>query len=368
MNDIAKIDKNFEVKESFDDNDKLDLYAIPNDKTSLYGIFYEEERFVRVPKEVAYQNSKALIGLYGNTAGGRLRFSTNSKKIKIIVKWDAKSSLNHMPSTGVSGFTMQEDFSDGSNRFVCTFIPPMNSPTGYESEYTFTESKERNFTIYFPLYNNVTGFTLAIDKGATLGKGVPYKNMKPILYYGSSITQGGCASRPDNSYESFIAKWNNIDHINLGFSGGCRAEEPIVNYLSNLDAGIFVCDYDHNAPTVEFLKNTHYKLYETYRKVNPDTPILFLTRPNVYTCAVRRDNGLMNPEDRIKVVKATYNKAKKLGDNKVYFLDGRKLFGKDYNHCAVDGAHPNDIGFYFMAKAINKMLEKIIKENNLLGE
>ena len=147
MNDIAKIDKNFEVKESFDDNDTLDLYSIPNDKTALYGIFYEEERFVRVPKEIALKNSDALSRLYGKTAGGRLRFSTNSKTIKIIVEWDSKSSLNHMPSTGVCGFTMQEDFLDGSNRFVCTFIPPMNSPTGYESEYTFTESKERNFTI-----------------------------------------------------------------------------------------------------------------------------------------------------------------------------------------------------------------------------
>ena len=88
MNDIAKIDKNFEVKEDLNDNDNLDLYAIPNDKTALYGIFYEEERFVRLPKEVAYQNSRALIGLYKKTAGGRLRFSTNSKsatKCEIVV-------------------------------------------------------------------------------------------------------------------------------------------------------------------------------------------------------------------------------------------------------------------------------------------
>ena len=365
MNDIAKIDKNFEVKESFDDNDKLDLYAIPNDKTSLYGIFYEEERFVRLPKEVAYQNSRALIGLYKKTAGGRLRFSTNSKTIKIIAKWDSRNYLLPMPLTGVCGFSMQEDFEDGSNRFVCTFVPPSNSDNGYESEYTFTESKERNFTIYFPLYNNLTDFTLAIDKGATLGKGIPYKNIKPILYYGSSITQGGCASRPDNSYEAIITKWNNIDHINLGMSGGCRAEEPIVNYLSTLDASIFVCDYDHNSPSVEHLKETHYKLYETYRKANPDTPILFLTRPNYYTTILMNDSDA-DAEGKRKVVKATYNNAKKLGDNKVYFLDGRKLFGKDYNHCVADGTHPNDIGFYFMAKAINKMLEKIIEENKLI--
>lgn len=358
MSDIAKIDKNFEVKAPLNDDDNLDFYPVPNDKIALYGVFYENDRFVRVPKEVADINSDAVARLYKNTAGGRLRFSTNSKKIKIIVEWEARGALRHMPSTGVCGFSLQEDYKDGNNRYVATFIPPYDSLKGYESEYVFEEEKERDLTIYFPLYNEVKSLTLAIDKGATLGKGLPYKNIKPILYYGSSITQGGCASRPDNSYESIISKWNNIDHINLGFSGGCRAEEPISNYMAGLDVSIFVCDYDHNAPTVEFLQNTHFKLYETIRSKNKSVPILFVSRPNF----------TMNHEERLKVIKSTYNKAKKLGDNKVYLLDGKKLFGKEYNLCTVDGTHPNDIGFYFMAKAINKMLEKIIKENNLLGE
>ena len=362
MSDISKIDKNFEVKAPLNDDENLDFYPVPNEKIALYGVFYENDRFVRLPKEVADINSEALTRLYTKTAGGRIRFTTNSKRIRIIATWDSKSCLLHMPSTGVCGFTLQEDFSDGTNRYINTFIPPSDASSGYESEKTFADSKERNFTIYFPLYNNVTGLTIAVEKGATMKPGLPYKDIKPILYYGSSITQGGCASRPDNSYESIITKWNNIDHINLGFSGGCRAEEPISNYMAGLDVSIFVCDYDHNATTVEFLKNTHFKLYETFRSKNPNVPILFISRPNFYTGAT------MNPEARLKIIKSTYNKAKKLGDKKVYFLDGRKLFGREYNLCTVDGTHPNDLGFYFMAKAINKMLEKIIKENNLLGE
>ena len=362
MSDISKIDKNFEVKAPLNDDENLDFYPVPNEKIALYGVFYENDKFVRLPKEVADINSEALTRLYTKTAGGRIRFTTNSKRIRIIAKWDSMNSSNNISRIGVCGFTMQEDFVDGTNKYVCTFVPTSTSLNGYESEYVFESEKDRNLTIYFPLYNDVKSFTLVIDKGSTLGKGLPYKDIKPILYYGSSITQGGCASRPDNSYESIITKWNNIDHINLGFSGGCRAEEPISNYMAGLDVSIFVCDYDHNATTVEFLKNTHFKLYETFRSKNPNVPILFISRPNFYTGAT------MNPEARLKVIKSTYNKAKKLGDNKVYLLDGRKLFGREYNLCTVDGTHPNDLGFYFMAKAINKMLEKIIKENNLLGE
>ncbi|MBR2377649.1 MAG: hypothetical protein IKA85_07790 [Clostridia bacterium] len=360
MSDISKIDKNFEVKAPLNDDENLDFYPVPNEKIALYGVFYENDRFVRLPKEIAQVNSSAVDRLHTQTAGGRLRFSTNSKTIRIIVKWDIQNYSSTMSAFSKCGFTLQEDFVGGDNAYVCSFVPPTNAPNGYDSEYLFEEAKERNFTIYFPLYNNVTELTLAIDKGATLGKGLPYKDIKPILYYGSSITQGGCASRADNSYQSIIAKWNNIDHINLGFSGGCRAEEPISNYMAGLDVSIFVCDYDHNAPTVEFLQNTHFKLYETFRSKNPGVPILFLSRPNFYTGAT------MNPEARLKIIKETVKKAKKLGDDKVYLLDGRKLFGKEYKLCTVDGTHPNDIGFYLMAKAINKMLDKIIKENNLL--
>ncbi len=356
--DISKIDKNFADPVIEKNNKMFDIYTIPNSKTDLYGVFYENNGFIRLPKEVAFNASEVVSRLYNQTAGGRLRFSTNSKNIKIIAKWNSRTSLNHMPATGVYGFTLQEDYKNGKNKFIGTFVPTYDSLKGYESQISLSRKKLRYFTLYFPLYNEVSELLLLVDKGAILEKGLSYNDFKPIVYYGSSITQGGCASRPDNSYQSIITKKYNLDYINLGFSGGCRAEESLVKYMAGLDASVFVCDYDHNAPTVEYLQNTHYKLYKTYRSINPNTHILFISRPSYYI------KTTMNPKARLKIIKETYEKAISEGDKNVYFLDGRKLFKREYNLCTVDGIHPNDLGFYFMAKAIGNEIVKILGVTN----
>jgi len=118
-----------------------------------------------------------------------------------------------------------------------------------------------------------------LDKNARVNGGKKYRDELPILYYGSSITQGGCASRPDHAYQALIAKWNNIDYINLGFSGNAKGEDIMVDYLASMDCGLFVCDYDHNAPTAEYLKNTHYCLYKRYREKQPSWLPLVLVKP-----------------------------------------------------------------------------------------
>ena len=350
--DISKIDKNFAVETIKNYEDKFDAYAIPNSKTDLYGVFYENDKFVRLPKEVASNTSEGVLRLYSNTSGGRVRFSTNSKTIGIVAKWENKRCFSHMSATGVCGFTLIENFENGENHYVATFVPPVDSPNGYESQTSLGDEKLRYFTIYFPLYNDVNELYILIDKGCTLDKGLPYKEVKPILYYGSSITQGGCASRPDNSYPAMISKWNNVDYINLGFAGNGRGEESMIKYIASLDVSLFVCDYDHNAPDVEFLKNTHYNVYKTYREINKDTPILFISKPDWF-----KWKG--DAKARFKVIKETYKKAKANGDNNVYLLNGKTFFKKDYDLCTVDFTHPNDLGFYFMAKGVIKKFGKI---------
>ena len=352
--DISKIDKNFAVETIKKYEDKLDAYAIPNSKIDLYGVFYENDKFVRLPKEVALNTSEGVLRLHSNTSGGRIRFSTNSKTIGIIAKWENRCCFSHMPATGVHGFTLIENLENGESHHVATFVPPMNSEKGYESQTCFGDEKLRYFTIYFPLYNDVSELYLLLDKGSILDKGLKYNEDKPILYYGSSITQGGCASRPDNSYPAMISKWNNVDFINLGFSGNCKGEESMVKYIASLDVSLFVCDYDHNAPDSEFLKNTHYNVYKTYREINKDTPILFISKPDWF-----KWKG--DAKSRFKVIKETYKKAIANGDNNVYLLNGKIFFKKDYDLCTVDTTHPNDLGFYFMAKAILKKIKKILK-------
>ena len=308
---------------------------------------------MRMPQKVADSVSEKVAILNKIPSGGRIRFSTNSNKIKLIVTWKEKSNFSNMTLIGSSGFTLFEDFEDGTTRYLHPFSPFAATDDGYSDGFKINGDKMRNYTIYFPYYNDITSLTIGLEKGAEVKGGLKYKDFLPILYYGSSITQGINASRPDMTYENIICKQNNVDYINLGFAGNCKGEKAICDYLATIPCSIFVCDYDHNAPTVEHLKNTHYNVYETFRKAQPNTPIIFMTRPGY------KKYG-KEAIDRIRVVKKTYNTAIKNGDKNVYFIDGRTFFGDLYDYSLMEGCHPLDIGFYLMAKKVSKVINKIL--------
>jgi len=218
------------------------------------------------------------------------------------------------------------------------------------------KSGKYNYTVNFPLYNDVYEVEIGIEKGSVLEAGAEYKDMAPFVYYGSSITQGGCASRPGNCYQGFISRRFNIDYLNLGFSGSALAEDAIVDYMSGLNMSIFISDYDHNAPNAQHLEKTHYKMYETIRKANPNLPYIMISKPDVY---VNENNN----EARREVIIASYEKALQNGDKNVYFIDGFTLFnGLNASDCTVDSCHPNDLGFFRMAQVIGNKIEEILNK------
>jgi hypothetical protein len=355
---IAQIDKNFAIT-----NEKVvdgaRWYTIPHPSFALYGVYFDEkEGFLRMPREIAKTVSPGVTWCAGCTSGGRVRFSTNSKTFALSVRYAELPVMSHMSIEGQCGFVLLEETETG--RELVKIMPPvLTDKTGYTASTALKADGEmHDYILYFPLYNEITAVEIALDEDAKIGKGKAYRNVKPILYYGSSITHGGCASRSDNMYPARIERWTNIDFIDLGFSGSARAEDVMVDYLASIDCSVFVCDYDHNAPNPEHLEETHYRLYEKYRAKRPNTPILFVTRPDI-----ENDNSV---DKRREIIFGTYQKAKALGDDKVYFLDGGSMFeGEDRAKCTVDGCHPNDLGFEKMAKSIKKKLDIIFKEENL---
>jgi hypothetical protein len=176
----------------------------------------------------------------------------------------------------------------------------------------------------------------------------------PVLYYGSSITQGACASRPGNSYQNIISRELSCDQINLGFSSGALAEEVMIDYLTKQKMSVFVMDYDHNAPNPAHLAATHEKLYRAMRKAQPELPIIMITMPKI----VLNDDILQ----RKAVVRATYEKAVAEGDTKVRYIDGCEMIqcmGTDGG--LVDNAHPNDLGFVAMARVIGAAVKEFLE-------
>ena len=356
--EIKKLDHNFAEENA--QGGGMKYYNIPEEPFDLYGVYFceKEQKFVRMDGDVARSVSQYVGGLYANTAGGRIRFSTDSDIIELKVTYDELHAMSHMPLTCSCGF-MLIDETEREPAYVYAFRPSNNgkNANGF-SDATKIKTRKgmRKYILYMPLYNNVTSLTIGVAENAAVDHGRNYRVFDPILYYGSSITQGGCASRPDNCYQAIIESHTNIDFINLGFSNGARAEEAMVDYLASIDTSLFVCDYDHNEVDYKEVRRKHYALYKRYREKRPDTPILFLTKPD-FERIIDGDNNI----DRVDIITATYDRARAAGDKNVYMIDGREFFaGYDKYRCAVDYSHPNDFGFFRMAEVIEKKIREIL--------
>lgn len=354
---LSDVDTNLGAVEATNFQDK-DCYVLPDEHFCVHGVYYDEPngRYARMPYDVALDANEYLAYLSSKTAGGRVKFSTDSVFFGISVTYDELCALENMPMSATGGFALFEELPDGTHRIMGLFRPDVTSANGYSRDVTLYGGKMRDYVLYMPLFNDVKKLTLAFDKGATVTPGgKPYEDVKPILYYGSSITQGISTDRPDNSYQGFICKWNNVDFVALGFSGRAKGEDCIVDHLTTVDCSLFVCDYDHNAPNPEHLEATHLRLYERYRKARPDVPIIFISRPDWDW----DPDGRLNPKMR-EVVKHTYDVARSRGDEKVWFIDGETLFGaEDRESCSTDGTHPNVLGFKRMAEGIIKVMAEV---------
>lgn len=349
MSNISLIDSNFKVESQIKESD-IRFYDVNQSPFRIYGVFYESGKFRRLPENVAKTVNTGVYGLHANTAGGRVRFKTNSPYIAINAKMPCIGKMPHFALTGSAGFDLY--ICDEADRYVKTFVPSFDIQDGYESIIYFNSSEMREVTINFPLYSEVSELYIGLRDGSFVGEPKGYKTDKPIVYYGSSITQGACASRPGNSYQSILSRRLNADHINLGFSGSARGELEIAEYISGLDMSAFVYDYDYNAPSAEHLNNTHQKMYRIIREANPDLPIVLMSRPKIRLT----DDEMF----RLAIITKTYEDAKAAGDENIYLLDGGTLMALAQDEGTVDDCHPNDLGFVSMAKALGDLLEKII--------
>lgn len=354
---IDELDQNLKIETDIQEPDLVWLNARETPFV-IHGVMYDEQQgcFVRLPQKTANSVSAGVAELNHHTAGGRVRFRTDSKCIAIRAVMQTDYLMSHITLIGQSGFDLYHRYGDdGEDLYYQSFKPPMGMRTGYSSA-LMTDGAMAEYTINLPLYDGVKELYIALKKDSVLEAPASYKHPKPIVYYGSSITQGGCASRPGNSYQAILSRRLGVDHINLGFSGNGRAEKEMAQYLAGLNMSVFVCDYDYNCLSVEHLRQTHMPLYRTVRDAHPELPIILISAPTVLKDPV-------NFSKRRAVVRATYDAAVASGDKNVYYIDGGELFaGECWDSCTVDGVHPNDFGFYRMAMRIEKTLKPIIEQ------
>ena len=344
-------------------NDKVqdgiaDWYVVSPECFDIYGLLPERDGILtrRMPQDVAKKVSEGIWGQCGYGAGGRIVFATDSSFVGVRAEYAngrIPTVCNHCFSYGFDLYRFNEDEQD-------VFVGACRPAIGFDftcAEYkvsTKNQGKLTCYTLNLPHFCEVKALHIGIEKGCRLERVKKYRNERPIVFYGSSITHGAAAGRPGNTYENFISQKYNVDYVNLGFAGNAKGETAMAEYIATLDMCAFVCDYDHNAPNAEHLERTHYALYEVIRREHPDIPYIMISKPDFFA----------NPEANDKrrgVIMESYRRAMAAGDKNVYFIDGETLFeGEFYASCTSDGVHPNDLGFYRMANKIGPVIAQAL--------
>lgn len=365
---IEKLDENFAKI----DSGRQDV-VFHNAKSMPIGIFglewvESEGLFSRIDPQKAeeYRFSDNLRELMHHTSGGRIRFRTDASEVVIRVQLDERVRLPHLSPVAAMGVDVYEKNADFPEipRFVTSVPPRPDADNRYEGVCQFRNGGDgmREVTVYLPLYCKVRNLEIGIHKEAILEPPHPYRTASPVTFYGSSITQGACSSRPGNAYPAILSRMLGCDIRNLGFSGNAFGEPDMASYIAGLDMSAFVLDYDYNARSEEDLRNTHYAFYRKIRERHPTLPIVMLSAPVAPPAHTKVWDKRMDMA-RV-IIMESYIRGKYAGDENLYFVDGESLLGDvEATDALLDNVHPTDLGFRQMAHRLYPILNHILYHN-----
>ncbi len=354
-----KLDPNMSLKKA--DADGIVWFDPREEPFDLVGFEWikQDSVYRRLPVHPDWEIREAVNQLANHTAGGQIRFKTNSKKIMIKVKLRERSGMYHMPATGQSGFDLYLD-EKGVHRYVRTSRFPHDSIRYQVELYKSDENTIGSFTINFPLYNGVNFLEIGLEEGAMLEAPDPFTNAGKFVIYGTSITQGGCVCRPGMAYSNILSRKLGVQFVNLGFSGNGRGEPALAHLINQISGTSFIIlDYEANASKT--IINTLGTFVDILREEHPDIPILIMSKIR-YASAVVGSSAYKLLMDNKDFQKNLVAERKKAGDMHIYFLDGSEVLGNDYDECTVDGVHPSDLGSIRIANALLSAIEDILKQ------
>ena len=299
----------------------------------------KESPYDRLPASYKEIVRTPVWDLSKSSAGISIRFSTNTSNLKI--KWEVLNnfSMDHMPDTGIKGVDLY--FRNGQKwQYLNT-----GRPQGLINKYTLIENmnKEmREFKIFLPLYDGVKNIEIGIDSSSIITKPTKSKR-KPIIFYGTSITQGGCASRPGMAHTNIISRKLDVDVVNFGFSGNGRMEQPIAEIISSVEPSLYIIECMPNMVKPEFIIERTIPLVNTLREKNPNTPIIFV---DLFKSPITLLNSKAKSENEAmdNALKVEFNEMIENGYKNIYLIETLKLADSDHEG-TVDSIHFTDLGF-----------------------
>lgn len=317
-----------------------------------------ESPYQRLPGRARSIVRPPVWGLAGDSAGLAVRFVTDATEIH--ARWTltkTELAMNHMAATGVSGVDLYVR-RNGAWRFVA-----VGRPTGTENDVTLVSNMpkgEREYILYFPLYNGVSRMDIGVPEGDALRPAPPRPGGKrPVVFYGTSITQGGCASRPGMAYPAIIGRALDIPTINLGFSGNGKTEPEIVGLLAELDPAAFVIDPLANMTPDSVEERIGY-LVKALHERRPGTPVILVELP-IFTSVFNAEKGRAATSAWDVPLEKVFKANAPDWGGRLHYVRCDDLYGSD-GEATVDGIHPTDVGFMRMAAVIGPAVHKALQD------
>jgi len=323
---------------------------------TIIGKYHGEKNYARFPLEYKAKLREDVWNLGQDAAGISIRFRTNASQINVRWTVIGDNSMDHMPATGVKGVDLYARVEDNW-KYVNT-----GRVKGKTNEFIMVRSADavfREYLLNLPLYDGIETLSIGVNSSAILS--LPEEkyliDKKPVVYYGSSIAQGGCASRPGMAFTNILSRAMDRSFINMGFSGSGTFDPPVGEAMGEIDAALYVIDCNPNTQT-ELIFDRAVALVKLLKKLKPSIPVLLVE-------GFYYENGFGKPAEsetekkNIELSKA-FKVLQESGIQGIYYLKGEGLIGKDHEG-TVDGVHPNDLGMMRMAEALQPVIQKIVK-------
>jgi hypothetical protein len=339
-------------------NPNLDWYDVT--KWGIEGrILPDQDRklwFDRLPSSAEGKVTDAVWNLSRDSAGMMARFKTSSSAISVHYKV-RKSQLGmpHMPATGVSGIDLYARDNDGKWKWV-----QVTKPATQEVQTEIIQGLEpgvREYAAYLPLYNGIEFLKIGVEKGASFEGLAP--RGKPIVFYGTSITHGACASRPGMVHTNILGRKLDMPIVNLGFSGNGRMDQAVGEFLVQLDAAVFVIDCLPNMQPADVTAKCE-PLVKLLRAAKPNTPIVLVEDRRFTNDWITPKKRQFHTDNHAALRKA-YDSLVAQGIEKLFYIHGDSLYGDD-TEGATDASHANDLGFMRQADVFEPVLRKALSK------
>ena len=313
--------------------------------------------FDRLPGKAEGVVREPVWDLSRHSAGMCARFVTDAPDIHVrYALLNERLAMSHMPASGVSGLDLYGQDAQGLDRWVAVV-----RPEDMKVETVLAEGLApgaRRYTLYLPLYNGVESLEIGVGRGGSF-EPVPPRDEKPLLFYGTSILHGACASRPGMAFPAILGRRLRRPVLNLGFSGNGRMEPEVGALLAELDPRLYAIDCLPNM-NEETVNESAAPLVRQLRQARPETPILLVedrSFTNTPFFPARREHHRKSRE----ALRRAFRELTQSGVERLYYLDGEHLLGLD-GEAATDGSHPNDLGMVRYADAYEPVLRRILKQ------